>query len=365
MAHTDESNTGSSAQVKEGPFGNLSIDIESSMTREDRYRFWFDRHLAAPIRIIWNDWRARIGTILVFTYLFMGTIGVVVTEAPYANMGPTGLSWFDSSYVQQPLGVAPVTIGFLDWTYTGVWAYPLGTDGLGQDLVSATIHATPPMLQMILSGAVFAMFMGIVLGVTAGYKGGVVDKVFMTIVDVVMTLPGLPLLIVIAAVIEPKSPFLVGLILGIDNWPGLARQLRSQVLTLRDEEYVESSRLMGMSTTSIMRTDVVPNIMPFVLIRFVGASRWIVFESVGLYFLGVLPISQGNWGVALDRAIKSQAGFYGLGGINRFIVPMVAIVGLTLGLTLLSQSFDKVFNPRIRARNSKSVAGSERPDQEK
>jgi len=136
-------------------------------------------------------------------------------------------------------------------------------------------------------------------------------------------------------------------------WAGNARTIRSQVLTLRNQNYVEASRLAGVSLQRILRKDILPNLMPFILVKFVNASRYIIFSSVGLYFLGFLPYSNANWGVMIQEAYRTSNLYVG-NGLHWMLPPMVAIILFSLGLILLAQGFDRIFNPQIRAKHAKT-----------
>ena len=96
--------------------------------------------------------------------------------------------------------------------------------------------------------------------------------------------------------------------------------------------------------------EILPHALPYIFIGFLGGATRIVFSSVALYFLGILPFSTQNWGVVLHFAYE-QGSIYSAAYIHWLLVPMVTIVGLTLGLTMLAQAFDQVFNPRVRARH--------------
>ncbi|WP_433627524.1 ABC transporter permease [Halomicrococcus sp. NG-SE-24] len=321
MSHTDDDQT--------FDFETVS-DVQ--LTRKERARRLTDEYVLAPFRVLWSDYRARIGLIIIGFFLLLGTVGTMVVPEPEYHGAPKHL---------QP---------FVDM------AHPLGTDHQGRGLMSQVVHATAPMLQMIIAGAVFSTFMATIIGTVSGYKGGPVDRVSMYIVDIVMTIPSLPLVIVLAATLQPKDPIVVGLVLSITAWAGLSRNIRSQVLSLREEPYIEASRTMGLSTATILAKDVTPNIMPYVMVHFVQTARNIIFASVALYFLGFLPAQSGtkNWGVMLNQA-------YNNGGLIApslyfwFAVPMVAIVLLSYGLIMLGQGTDRIFNPRIRARHAKTV----------
>ncbi len=323
------------------------------MSARERWRAWIDLWLLAPIRIMWNDRRTRWGTIIIVFYFFMGTIGLRLVDAPVQNegeqlMGPMQPGWLtiESASV---LGLS------IPWPELHFW---LGTNHLGQDLFELLVHATPAMLEMAIAGGVATTAVGAVVGTVAGYKGGQVERVLMTASDIQMAIPGLPLLIVLAVAIEPRDPFVVGLLLSVDAWAGLARQLHSQVLALRSESYVEASRVVGLGSLSIIRDDILPNVMPYVMINFMGNTIRVIHASVGLYFLGVLPFTTQNWGVILHNAYGNGA-LFSSNTWHWLILPIFVISLLGYGVTILSQGMDRVFNPRVRARESKSAGGEE------
>lgn len=309
---------------------------EVSMSNSERRRQWFDEKVLAPARIVWDDWRARTGVIVVLFYLFMGTVGPMLVPKPRPNQGPLLVGAFRTL------------------------EYPLGTTASGGSILSQVVHATPSMLVMIASGAVFTVVLGTALGTIAGYKGGSVDSLLMTITDIMMTIPGLPLTIVLAAALQIKgSPVTIGILITINAWAGLARAIRSQVLTLRDAEYVEASRIMGMKTPTIISGDIVPNLMPYITMNFVQQARAVIFGSVGLYFLGVLPYNNVNWGVMMNAAVNRAGATSSPAAFHWLFVPMLTIIVLALGLTLLAQGADRIFNPRVRARHAKTIASDD------
>jgi peptide/nickel transport system permease protein len=236
--------------------------------------------------------------------------------------------------------------------------YLLGTDRLGRDLFGMIVHATPAMIKMILAGALLSVVVGTLVGTLAGYIGGRLDTVLMTVTDTVLTIPALPLIIVLAAIYAPEDPIIVGLLLGIDNWPRLSRNLRSQVLSIREEAFTEASRIMGLSKATILRRDVITNMMPYILISFSNGSRKIIFESVALYYLGILPFTSLNWGVMMNEAYKS-GNMTDPGRVHWILIPMMAIIFTSLGFILLSQGMDRVFNVRLRAEYSKTQEAEE------
>lgn len=331
----DERSTATDGGVGAQAFFERTADIEVPDTsRKERLYRYFDIYVYAPLSVAWGDWRARIGIALIVSFILLGTVGVRVVPAPVLNEA------------------APYTVWFQNWDV------PLGTDNQGRSISRMLVHATPAILKMALAGVIFAVGLAIAIGVVAGYKGGTVDYVLMTITDIVMIIPGLPLVIVLIAIYQPRDPFLVGAILAIDSWPSLARMLRSQVLTIREEEYVEAARAMGVSTGSIVQKDITPQLMPYIMINAANAAQGVIFAAVGLYFLGFLPSGgEYNWGVMMNDA-------YSLGGAmanpsragHWLFAPMIMLTVFTMGLILFSQGMDRVFNTKIRAKHAKTVA---------
>lgn len=203
------------------------------------------------------------------------------------------------------------------------------------------------MVELVIAGSVVSVGVAVLVGTVAGYKGGSVDEVLMGVTDIALTVPGLPLILLLAAVFQPRDPLVLGLILAIDSWPGLARSIRSQILTIRDESYVEASRSMGVSTAGILRRDVLPQITTYVLINAATAGKAVITQAVALYFLNFIQISSANWGQMMDTAYRNGA----ISNPDRFYLilwPMLALALFSFGLILLSQGMDKIVDPRLR-----------------
>jgi len=311
--------------------------VSTEVSKQEYYQMLLDLYVLAPARILVQDWRALVGATITLAYILMGTVGVVVVQPPELLGGPKLAGFFEGGYV-------------------------LGTDHQGRSLFGMMVHSTPAMLKMILSGAVFTTVVATLVGVYTGYRRGVVSKIGMTFTDIMLTVPGLPLIIVIGVVFSPRSPLIVGVVLSLNAWAGLARSIRSQVLTIREESYVEASRIMGLSTATIMFKDIIPQLMPYISVNFMQNARRIIFASVGLYFLGVLPFSHQNWGVVLNNAYEGGA-LWQPAAIHWLLVPVTTITGFSFGLILLAQGTDRLFNPRVRARHASTVSEAEEQDE--
>jgi len=320
----------------DGGVSDFETVAESELTSRERYREALDAMVLAPARIVWSDWRARISVVILAGYVLMATVGIMVVSEPSTNQGPRLTGAFRTV------------------------EHPLGTTSLGQDILSQIVHATPFMLKMITAGAVFTVGVATVVGTLAGYKGGRTDSVLMMFTDIMLTIPGLPLVIVLAGVLDLQGdPYVIGILLSVNAWAGLARSLRSQVLTLRDLEYVEASRLMGISTPRILSQDIIPNLMPYITMNFVQNARRVIFGSVALYFLGILPYNSVNWGVMMNKAHYNAGAAASPAAFHWLLMPMLAVIVLGLALTLFAQAADRLFNPRVRARHSKTVSDAD------
>ena len=340
-----------SAGRTDSPFETTS---DTTFTSRDRYRMLLDESVVAPFKIVWGDYRARIGLTVLLAYVLAGTVGVMFVDVPRAGDGAILLGPFHDGWVT----LTTATVFGVTLPFVPEFRHILGTNQIGADIFASLVHSTPAMLKMMTTGAVFSTALAVVWGTVAGYKGGSVDRVMMSVADIVMTIPGLPLIVVLAAIASPESPYLVGLLLSINVWAGFARALRSQVLAVRQESYVEAARTMGIGNSRIMRKEILPNLMPLIMVHFVTGARGIIFKSVGLYFLGILPFTTVNWGVMMNLAYKSGA-LFNMDLAHWFLAPMITIVVLSLALILLGQGMDRIFNPRIRARHTTPDGGDD------
>lgn len=313
-------------------------ESEYEMTRGDAMREWYDRKFYAPLRIILTDYRGILGVVTLLIYLLMGTVGVVLVPRP-SQSGPVLLPWFQ------------------DLTY------PLGTDPSGKGLFRMTVHATPRMLQMMLGGALFGTAMTVGMGTLAGFKRGMTDRILMTISDTGQNLPGTPLLLIIVAVLQPTNPFLVGVVLSIPGALGGGRGLRAQVLQIRNEDFVEAGRAMGMTTSRNIQFHILPELMPKITIGLMSGLKGVIYAAVGLYFLGILPGDFLNWGMMLQLSYQ-EVNMSTMKDFHYLMVPMIVISFFGFGTTFMAQAFDRVFNPRLRAKHAKTLVGGGNQDEE-
>jgi len=302
-------------------------EAEYDATAADLIQEMIDIWVITPAKILWSDYRGRFGILVLTLYILLGTVGTVVIREPAIAQGPLLLQPGENM------------------------AFPLGTDGQGQGMLALMVHGTPMIFKMILSGALFGGIMGVAVGMIAGYKGGLLDKVLMTLGDTLASIPGLPLLLILVALFEPSNPWLVGIILNINGWVGASRGIRAQTFAIRKKEYVEAAEAMGESTSNILFKEVLPEMMPMIAFGFIGGATGIISASVALYFLGILPVNTRHWGYVLRDAYTNSGALYSTEALHWLLVPSVTITGLTIAFVLVAQATDQIFNPRVRARH--------------
>jgi peptide/nickel transport system permease protein len=226
-------------------------------------------------------------------------------------------------------------------------AYPFGTDDQGRDLLAVAVIGLPLTLQVGLIAGLVAIVLGTVLGLVAGYVGGVVDLIIRGLCDILLTVPGLVVLITVAASIQGAiSVRTMALVVASLAWMWPARTIRSQVLTLRERAYVQMAKLSGMKTPEIIFREIMPNLLPFLAASFVGSVAAAILASIGLEALGLGPQNEPTLGMTIYWAISFNAVIRGMWWW--LAMPIAAIVILFISLFLISAGLDEIANPRLR-----------------
>lgn len=222
----------------------------------------------------------------------------------------------------------------------------LGTNVLGQDLFSQILWGTRPALTVGLGTAGLALALGIIVGVGSGLLGGVVDMLAMRVVDVFLSVPRLPLLILVAAMAGSGRTTLV-ISLGLTLWPVSARLLRSQVLSLRERGYVSAAAGFGAGRWYAMRRHLIPAVAPMIVAGFVAVAGVAVLLEAGLAFLGLSDPTAVSWGLILNRALAEPGLYFSTAWTWSVLPAGFAITGLVLGLMFLGVGVEPILNRRI------------------
>ncbi len=223
----------------------------------------------------------------------------------------------------------------------------LGTDSEGRDVLAQIVHGGRDILTVGFLAAAISTIIAVVLGSLSGFLGGIVDSVLTWIADLVLTIPQLPLLLVLAGVLRLRSQLAVAAVIGILFWPSLMRAIRAQVLSLKEREYVESARALDLSTSHIVFREIAPNMAGYIAINFTLAVTAGMYATVGLILLGLVPLSGTNWGVMINLAWTRGAIFF-KDSVWYIMSPILIIAIFQLGLVAFSRSLAEIFDPRLR-----------------
>ncbi len=174
----------------------------------------------------------------------------------------------------------------------------LGTNYEGQDVFSQFLYGTGTSLMVGFAVGALSSIIGLAVGVVAGYYGRITDSLLMRFVDVLLVIPAFPLLIVLSSYFPPTLGSTI-IILAILGWPIMSRVIRSQTLALRQKQFVKSSRLSGMSNAKIIGRDILPFLVPIIIVNSIFIVIGAVVAQAGLAFFGLGDISSVNWGTML------------------------------------------------------------------
>ena len=262
------------------------------------------------------------GVVLLLALLLFGVIGSAQINWKRADMGAA------------PLGLAPSE------------KYPLGTDGLGRDMLAVMVISIPNTLKIGLLAGTVGVIIGALIGLCAGYYRGLADTVFSSFADVMLVIPTLAILITVSAYVRVVTVELMAAIVGLLSWPLPARVIRSQTLSIREHLFVEVARLSGQNDLEIIVFQILPNLTAYLAATFVGAVSGGILASVGLEVLGLGPQSVPTIGRTLFYAFRDSALFRGMWWW--WGPPVLTLAIIFTGLFQISISLDKYANPRLK-----------------
>lgn len=224
----------------------------------------------------------------------------------------------------------------------------LGTTQTGQDVFAQLAHASRGSLIIGLTVGVLATALSLLFGVVGSYIGGWVDEGFSLFSNIILVIPGLPLVIVISSYVEQKGILLVALVLAVTSWAGGARVLRAVTLSLRSRDYVLAARVAGERTWRILLVEILPNLVPLIASLFIFAVIGAILGEAGLAFIGLGATGSWTWGSMLFWAGNGLA--LRLGALWWFVPPGLLIALFGAGLALINFSIDEIIDPRLRDR---------------
>jgi peptide/nickel transport system permease protein len=283
----------------------------------------FDARINGPLTI-WKDEQGS-GHLhrSVFAGLTNGEIQVYSSNGKY--LAPLAPTWME-----------PVPSGNTYW---------LGTDNQGRDLYSQWMWGTRVALTVGLLAAFFSISIGVVVGLVSGYSGGKTDSVLMRFTDVILVLPGLPLVIILAAVLGAGIWNII-LVISIVGWPGTARVIRAEVLSLKERPFIDSARVTGASNIRIMFKHIAPNVLPLAFLFMTFAVSGAILTEAALSFIGLGDVNTPSWGQMLQAIQRSNV----LGSLWWLLPPGLGITFLSLAFYLVGRGYEQIVNPRLRVR---------------
>jgi len=247
--------------------------------------------------------------------------------------------------------------------------YPMGTDNLGRDVFSRILYGARVVLLLAFISAIFALVIGLPVGLLSGFAGGRTDRVLSLIMDSVYSFPGLLLAIAMVAVMGPQSQKIIrataqsvgigitgdalavvsaamsiAVAIAIVYVPTYFRMVRGQVLSVKEELYVEAARSLGARPWTILWQYIFPNVIPSIVVVFSLNVADAILTEAGLSFLGLgLPPPTPDWGVDLNRG----KAFLPQGSWWMITFPGLMIVFVTLGFSMLGEGLNEILNPRL------------------
>ncbi len=273
--------------------------------------------------IMWRNKMSRWGLIILALFLLTAIVGPIVLDPPksdYLNrlQAPSREHW-------------------------------LGTDFAGKDTLTQLILGARDVLLVAAYAAVFALTFACLVGITAGLLGGKIDTVLMTITSIILTIPSFPVTMILSMVIEIENQLTFGLVLSLWSWAGLAKAIRSQVLLIKHKDFIEASKLMGLSHLNIVVNDILPNIVSYIAVNFIAIMKGAILASVGLMYLGLVPFQGNHWGMMIQISLSQTGALLGSSSMVYFLAPVISIVLFQFGCYLFATGLDDALNPRLRS----------------
>ena len=263
---------------------------------------------------------ALLGLVILITVVFVASIAsIIYPEDPFRLAG-------------KPLS-GPGLNGFI-----------LGSDSLGRDVASGIAHGAKTSLLIGLIATLAAVFIGIIFGAFAGYYGGRIDDLLMRITEIFQTIPSFVFAILLVAIMKPSIESIV-IAITVVSWPGVARLVRAEFLSIKNREFVQACHTLGMGDLRIMLREILPNCLsPIIVIGSLMVATAILIES-GLAFLGLGDPNIMSWGfqIGAGRTMLRSAWW-----VCTF--PGIAILITVLAINLVVEGLNDALNPRLRER---------------
>ena len=225
--------------------------------------------------------------------------------------------------------------------------HPLGTDDLGRSVLTLTIWGSRISLMVGFVATLLSMILGTSVGIAAGFYEGWFERFLMRITDWNLAIPFVPLAIVLASLFG-RSLLIIILLIGLTSWPGTARVVRAQTLSIKARPYVERARALGAGNWHLTTRHILPNVFPLVFANTILVVAIAILSETTLSFLGLGDPLHISWGTILDFAFSSGAAT--AGNWWWLLPPGLMITLVVLAFTMCGYALDEILNPRLRQR---------------
>ena len=296
------------------------------------------------VKTAWQRRKDRFGNLwMLFKQSKVGVLGIVILVIFFVlALASTIPPQIDEMYI--PLyGTDPDIIGFSQPSLR----HPMGTDFMGRDLFSQLLEGAKWGLAVGITAAAASVIVGTVVGLVSGYFGGTIDTLLQRMADIVLTLPSIPLILVIGAALGRLSIWNIVILIGLLGWPSTSKVIRSQVLSLRERPFIESARISGASDGRIIFRHIAPNVLPLSFLYMTFGVTGAILTEAALSFLGLGDPSTVSWGMMLQWCFTSgytfKAPFW-------LLPPGLCITFLALSFYLIGIGTEQIVNPRLRER---------------
>lgn len=222
----------------------------------------------------------------------------------------------------------------------------LGTDDLGHDVLTTLAYGARTSLVIGLLAGLGATVIGAVVGLLAGYHGGVLEELLMGVTNIVLAIPAFVILILLSIALGSRSAVTVAVVIAVASWTWTARAVAAQSSSLRTREHLDVARLSGARTPGILLVDVLPYLLSYLAMAFVLQVSAAILAEAGLSLLGLGPSHGYSLGLMLHWALAGEA--VRTGAYWAFLAPTVVLTAVAFGLLVLQSSLDELFNPRLR-----------------